>query len=43
MLVVHTWVEGQISRIYKKIARSAGLDEKLILEISGHSLRVGAA
>jgi len=35
--------EGQISRIYKKIARSAGLDEKLILEISGHSLRVGAA
>ncbi len=35
--------EGQISRIYKRIARLAGLDEKVILEISGHSLRVGAA
>jgi len=35
--------EGQISRIYKKIAHFAGLDEKIILEISGHSLRVGAA
>lgn len=34
---------GQINRIYKKIARKAGLDEFEIKSISGHSLRVGAA
>ena len=34
---------GQINRIYKKIARKAGLDESGIKSISGHSLRVGAA
>jgi site-specific recombinase XerD len=34
---------GQINRIYKKIARAAGLDESVIKEISGHSMRVGAA
>jgi site-specific recombinase XerD len=34
---------GQINRIYKKIARKAGLDESEIESISGHSMRVGAA
>jgi len=34
---------GQINRIYKKIARKAGLDELEIEGISGHSMRVGAA
>jgi len=34
---------SQLARIYKKIAKSAGLDEALVKEISGHSTRVGAA
>ena len=34
---------GQINRIYKGIARKAGLDESEIQGISGHSMRVGAA
>ena len=34
---------GQINRIYKKLARKANLDEKIVSSISGHSLRVGAA
>ena len=34
---------GQINRIYKRIARKAGLDESAIESISGHSMRVGAA
>jgi site-specific recombinase XerD len=34
---------GQINRIYKQIARNAGLDELVIEGISGHSMRVGAA
>jgi site-specific recombinase XerD len=34
---------GQVNRIYKKIARNAGLDESAIEGISGHSMRVGAA
>ena len=34
---------GQINRIYKKIAKKAGLDESAIKGISGHSMRVGAA
>jgi integrase len=34
---------SQINRIYKRIARYAGLDELVIEEISGHSMRVGAA
>ncbi len=33
---------GQINRIYKKIARKAGLNESEIKSISGHSMRVGA-
>jgi site-specific recombinase XerD len=34
---------SQLARIYKKLARRAGFDEKLVREISGHSTRVGAA
>jgi site-specific recombinase XerD len=34
---------GQINRIYKKIAQKAELDESEIENISGHSIRVGAA
>ena len=34
---------GQVNRIYKQIARNAGLDELAIERISGHSMRVGAA
>jgi integrase len=34
---------GQVNRIYKRIARDAGLDELVVEGISGHSMRVGAA
>jgi site-specific recombinase XerD len=34
---------GQVNRIYKRIAKNAGLDESVIEGISGHSMRVGAA
>jgi site-specific recombinase XerD len=34
---------GQVNRIYKRMARNAGLDELVIEGISGHSIRVGAA
>ncbi len=35
--------ESRISRIYKALARKAGLSEKLVQSISGHSMRVGGA
>lgn len=34
---------GQINRIYKRIARKAGVGESEIKRISGHSMRIGAA
>lgn len=34
---------GQICRIYKHLARRAGFDEAFINNVSGHSMRVGAA
>jgi hypothetical protein len=34
---------GQVNRIYKRIARKAGLTELETKMISGHSMRVGAA
>lgn len=34
---------GQIGRIYKRMARQAKLDPNLVARISGHSFRVGAA
>ena len=41
--ISHQIGAGQINRIYKKIARKAGLNESAIEGISGHSMRVGAA
>jgi len=41
--ISHQIGAGQINRIYKKLARKAGLDEMVIKGISGHSMRVGAA
>jgi site-specific recombinase XerD len=35
--------DGQVSRIYKRLARRAGLSEAIVKTISGHSLRVGGA
>jgi site-specific recombinase XerD len=35
--------EGQISRIYKRLARQSGISENVVKQISGHSLRVGGA
>ncbi len=34
---------AQIGRIFKRLARSAGVDEKNVSRISGHSIRIGAA
>ncbi len=34
---------GQVSRIYKSMARKAGLGEDIVTGLSGHSTRVGAA
>lgn len=34
---------SQINRVYKRIARKAGLDESEIRGISSHSIRSGAA
>ena len=34
---------GQVNRIYKRIARNAGLDELVVEGITGHSMRLGAA
>jgi integrase len=38
-----TLCSGQINRIYKRLARKAGLGSDLIARISGHSFRIGAA
>lgn len=35
--------ESRISRIYKALARKAGLGESVVQRISGHSMRVGGA
>ena len=35
--------ESRVSRIYKALARKAGLSESIIQNISGHSMRVGGA
>jgi site-specific recombinase XerD len=35
--------ESRISRIYKALARKAGLSETVVQSISGHSMRVGGA
>jgi site-specific recombinase XerD len=35
--------KAQINKIYKKLARKANIENKIILKISGHSTRIGAA
>jgi integrase len=34
---------SQINRIYKRLARDAGLPAEIVIHISGHSMRIGAA
>jgi site-specific recombinase XerD len=41
--IVEPLKPGQINRIYKRLAKLAELDEEMIGQISGHSLRVGHA
>jgi site-specific recombinase XerD len=41
--ITNSLCESRISRIYKALARKAGLSEKLVESISGHSMRVGGA
>ena len=41
--IVNPLKPGQINRIYKRLAKLAELDKKMIAQISGHSLRVGHA
>jgi site-specific recombinase XerD len=41
--VTNSLCNGQIGRIYKRVARQAKLDPELIARISRHSFRVGAA
>jgi integrase len=41
--VTKSLCNGQIGRIYKRVARQAKLNPELIARISGHSFRVGAA
>lgn len=41
--VMESLCNGQIGRIYKRVARQAKLDPNLVARISGHSFRVGAA
>jgi site-specific recombinase XerD len=41
--VTDSLCESRISRIYKHLARKANIHEQTVREISGHSMRVGAA
>ena len=41
--ITDTLCESRISRIYKALARKAGLSETVVQRISGHSMRVGGA
>ena len=41
--VTHSLCDSRISRIYKSLARLAGLSERIVQSISGHSMRVGGA
>ena len=41
--VNHSLCDSRISRIYKSLARLAGLSERIVQGISGHSMRVGGA
>lgn len=41
--ITNSLTGAQIGRIFKRLANSAGIDEKIVSQISGHSIRVGAA
>lgn len=41
--MTHSLCDSRISRIYKSLARLAGLSERIVQSISGHSMRVGGA
>ncbi len=41
--IIDSLCESRISRIYKALARKAGLSEPVVQSISGHSMRVGGA
>jgi site-specific recombinase XerD len=41
--ITHSLCESRISRIYKTLAKKAGLSESVVQSISGHSMRVGGA
>lgn len=42
-MITESLCESRISRIYKNLARKAGLSEPIVEAISGHSMRVGGA
>ena len=42
-MLTQSLCESRISRIYKNLARKAGLSESIVEAISGHSMRVGGA
>lgn len=42
-MITQSLCESRISRIYKNLARKAGLSESVVEAISGHSMRVGGA
>ncbi len=42
-VITDSLCESRISRIYKTLARKAGLSESVVQRISGHSMRVGGA
>ena len=42
-MLTQSLCESRISRIYKSLARKAGLSETIVEAISGHSMRVGGA
>jgi site-specific recombinase XerD len=42
-MIAESLCESRISRIYKNLARKAGLSEPVVEAISGHSMRVGGA
>lgn len=41
--VTQSLCKSRVSRIYKLLAKKAGIDAEIIHQISGHSMRVGAA
>ena len=41
--VTESLCESRVGRIYKRLAQLACIDERIVREISGHSMRVGAA